>query len=189
MKEIELPKLYAITDREKYGENFMETLEGVLERGVRFVQLREKELPDRELYRLAKKVRELTRRYGALLTINSRFDVALAVGAEGVHLPQNSLPPSAVKSKYPNLLVGFSAHDLESALYAQEEGADYITLSPIFKTSSHPSAKPLGIRKLEEISKKVQIPIYALGGINWNRTKTCYKAGAYGIAGITIFIT
>ncbi len=185
----QLPRLYAITDREKYGRDFLKTLERVLQKGVRLIQLREKTLPDGELYRLALKVRELTKRYGALLLINERLDVALAVGADGVHLPERSLPPSVVKRVAPKLLVGFSAHDLESALYAEREGADFITLSPIFKTSSHPQAKPLGTAKLREVCSRVSVPVYALGGVSWNRIKTCYKAGAYGISGITIFIT
>jgi thiamine-phosphate pyrophosphorylase len=186
---MELPKLYAITDRKAYGTDFLQTLRKVLERGIKLIQLREKELPDSELYELATEVRKLTRRYNAMLLINGRFDIALAVGAEGVHLPENSLPPSVVKSKYPQLIVGFSAHSLESALYAQRQGADFITLSPLFKTSSHPETKPLGVNRFRDIVKELKIPVYALGGINWNRIKTCYKAGAYGIAGIKIFIT
>ncbi len=184
----ELPRLYAITDREKYGEDFLGTLERVLKKGIKFVQLREKELPDAELYSLALRVRKLTEDYDALLTINGRFDIALAVGADGVHLPENSLPPSVVKKLAPELIVGFSAHSIESALYAQREGADYITFSPVFKTESHPEAKPVGLKELERVSAQVSIPVYALGGINWNRIKSCYKSGAYGVSGITIFI-
>jgi len=185
---MELPRLYAITDRKKYGENFLKTLESILKKGVKMVQLREKDLKDAELYELAKKVRELTRKYGALLLINERFDIAMAVGADGVHLPERSFPPSVVKKIKPNFIVGFSAHSLESAEYAEKEGADFITLSPIFKTSSHPEAEPIGLKTLKEVSEKVNIPVYALGGITWERIKMCYKNGAYGVAGITMFV-
>ena len=185
---MELPRLYAITDRKKYGKSFLGTLERILKKGVKMVQLREKDLPGRELYELAKEVRKLTKKYDALLLINERFDIALAVEADGVHLPENSFPPSVVKRINPSLIVGFSAHSLEGALYAEKEGADFITLSPIFKTSSHPDAKPIGLKTLREISQKVKIPVYALGGITWDRIKVCYKNGAYGIAGITMFL-
>ena len=184
----ELPRLYAITDRRKYGKDFLKTLENILKKGVKMVQLREKDMEGRDLYDLALKVRELTDRYSALLFINDRVDVAVSVSADGVHLPERSFPPSVVKDMFPDLKVGFSAHDLESALYAEREGADFITLSPIFKTSSHPEAKPLGGVKLKEISEKVNVPIYALGGVTWDRIKICYKNGAYGVAGITMFL-
>jgi thiamine-phosphate pyrophosphorylase len=185
---MELPRLYAITDSKRYGENFEETLRRVLDRGVRMIQLREKELTGRKSYELALRVREITKEYSALLFINDRVDVALAVHADGVHLPEKGIPPRVVKEIAPKLLIGYSAHSLESALYAQEQGADFITLSPIFETSSHPEAKPLGLLYLREVAKKVSIPIYALGGITWDRIKLCYKNGAYGIAGISLFI-
>jgi thiamine-phosphate pyrophosphorylase len=184
----ELPRLYAITDRRKYGKDFLGTLRRVLEKGVRMVQLREKDLGGRDLYLLALKVRDLTREFGAILLINERFDIARAVGAEGVHLPERSFPPSVVKKLFPDMIVGFSAHSLEGAVYAQEEGADFVTLSPIFRTSSHPDAKPLGPGKIREVAEAVSIPVFALGGVTWERMKVCYKNGAYGIAGITIFI-
>jgi thiamine-phosphate pyrophosphorylase len=185
---MELPRLYAITDSKRYGEDFERTLRKVLERGVRMVQLREKELTGRKYYELALRVREITKEYSALLFINDRVDVALAVHADGVHLPEKGIPPNVVKEMAPKLLVGYSAHSLESALYAQEQGADFITLSPIFETSSHPEAKPLGLLYLQDVAKRVSVPIYALGGITWDRIKLCYKNGAYGVAGISLFI-
>ncbi len=184
----ELPRLYAITDRKRYGENFFETIKRILEKGVRMIQLREKDLPGKELYHLAVKARELTKNYNALLLINDRVDVALAVEADGVHLPSEGFPPSVVKKMNKNLILGYSAHDLSSALWAQEEGADFVTLSPIFKTSSHPDREPLGLSVLQDVSKNLKIPVYALGGISWDKIKVCYKNGAYGIAGITLFL-
>ncbi|MEZ0361434.1 MAG: thiamine phosphate synthase [Hydrogenobacter sp.] len=183
-----LPRLYAITDGQKYGANFWDNLYKVLDKGVRMIQLREKSLSGREYYEKALKAREITKEYSAILLINDRIDVALAVGADGVHLPQNGIPPSCVRKMKKDLIVGFSAHDLESALYAESEGADFITLGPIFKTSSHPDAEPIGLNALKEISKRVSIPVYALGGISWERIKLCYKNGAYGIAGISLFL-
>jgi len=185
---IELPRLYAITDRKLYDSDFLGTLERILERGVKMVQLREKDLSGKELYSLAIKVRELTHKYSALLFINDRVDVALAVGADGVHLPSNGFSPSVVRKIAKNLIIGYSAHDVESALWAQGEGAHFVTLSPIFKTRSHPDREPIGLSMLQEVSKRLNIPVYALGGITWEKIKLCYKNGAYGIAGISIFL-
>lgn len=184
--KLELPRLYAITDSKRYPD-FLERLEKVLKKGVRMVQLREKQISGLEYYRLALKVREMTKDYGALLFINDRVDIALAVSADGVHLPEKGFPPSVVKRMAPGLLVGYSAHSLEEALYAQREGADFITLSPIFKTQSHLERKPIGLVVLRDVSQSLSIPVYALGGITWDRIKLCYKNGAYGIAGIGLF--
>ncbi len=181
-----LPRLYAITDSKRYPD-MLQRLEKALKKGIRMVQLREKELSGLEYYQLAKRVRELTQNYDAMLFINDRVDIALAVNADGVHLPEKGLPPSVVKRIAPELLVGYSAHSLEQALWAQEEGADFITLSPIFKTQSHPEVEPIGLGLLKEVSQKLSIPVYALGGITWDRIKLCYKNGAYGIAGIGLF--
>ncbi len=183
-----LPKKYAITDSRRYGGDILSLIENLLkETDVRMIQLREKNKKGRELYEIGLRVREITLRYSALLIINERFDIALAVSADGVHLPENSFPPSVVKGIAPNLIVGFSAHSLESALYAEREGADFITLSPIFPTASHPGAKPLGLDELERVSNKVKIPVYALGGVSEENMEECLKKGAYGIAGISIF--
>ncbi len=183
-----LPRLYAITDSQKYGENFWESVRKVLERGVKMLQLREKSISGRDYYEKALIARQITKEYSALLLINDRVDIALAVSADGVHLPQNGMPPSAVRKLKKDLIIGFSAHDLESALFAEKEGADFITLSPIFKTSSHPDVEPIGLSTLQEVSQKVSIPVYALGGITWDKIKLCYKNGAYGIAGISLFL-
>lgn len=183
-----LPRKYAITDSRRYGNNIISLVEDLLKKtDVRMIQLREKGKRGRELYKMGLELREVTSRYSALLIINERFDIALAVSADGVHLPERSFPPSVVKRIAPNLMVGFSAHSLESALYAEREGADFITLSPIFPTPSHPEAKPLGIEELEKVTKSVNIPVYALGGIKEENAEECLRRGAYGIAGISIF--
>ncbi|NPB06856.1 MAG: thiamine phosphate synthase [Aquificae bacterium] len=185
---MELPRLYAIADLSRYGEPFLEKVERVLEKGVRMLQLRAKGLPARRLYELAKEVRALTRRYGALFIVNARADAAAAVGADGVHLPEAGLPPEAVKRVFPNLLVGFSAHSLESALEAQRQGADFVTFSPVFRTASHPEAEPKGLEELKRVAEALSVPVYALGGVTAGRVRDCLEAGAYGVAGIGLFL-
>ncbi len=183
-----LPKKYAITDSKRYDKPAHILVEEVLKNtDVRMIQLREKHLKDKDLYLTALRLREITKRYSALLIINERFDIALAVDADGVHLPEKSFPPSVIKKISPKLLVGFSAHSLESALYAEREGADFITLSPIFKTASHPESEPIGIEVLEIVCRSVKIPVFALGGIDEIKGEECIKRGAYGVAGISVF--
>ncbi|MCS7083987.1 MAG: thiamine phosphate synthase [Aquificaceae bacterium] len=181
-----LHRLYAISDRKR--RNPVESFRELLERGVRMFQLREKDMSARELYELAKTLRDITKERGALLFINSRVDIAISVGADGVHLPRDELSPKVVKSISSSLIVGYSAHSLEEALWAEKEGADYITLSPIFKTRSHPDAKPIGLETLKEVCERVCLPVYALGGVSFERAKQCYKNGAFGIAGIDMFL-
>ncbi len=183
-----LPNKYAITDSKRYDKPLEILVENLIKSTeVKMIQLREKHLKGRQLYETALKLRKITNKYSALLFINERFDIAMAVSADGVHLPEKSFPPSVIKKLKPDLLVGYSAHSLDSALFAEREGADFITLSPIFKTSSHPDAQPLGLDILEEVSKKVNIPVFALGGINDENAEACLKKGAYGIAGISLF--
>ncbi|MEN3033632.1 MAG: thiamine phosphate synthase [Aquificaceae bacterium] len=181
-----LHRVYAISDRRRADP--VESFKLLLDRGIRMFQLREKDMNAGELYVLAKKIRNMTKEYGALLFINSRVDIAMAVSADGVHLPSDGLSPKVVKSLSRDLIVGVSTHSLEEAIKAQKEGADFITLSPIFKTRSHPDVEPIGLSALKEVSSAVCIPVYALGGVNFERAKQCYKNGAFGIAGIDMFL-
>ncbi|MEF9438292.1 MAG: thiamine phosphate synthase, partial [Candidatus Mariimomonas ferrooxydans] len=132
-------KLYLITDRKivHRPSSFVAVVEKALKGGVRAVQLREKDLSTRELLRLAYRMRDLTNKYSARLFINNRFDIALAVGADGVHLAQDSIPAEAVrKAVKKKLSIGVSAHSLKEAKSAQKAGADVITLGPIYRTPS-----------------------------------------------------
>ncbi len=189
-------KLYLITDRKQLSltqnsklktQNLFAAVRQALKGGVKAIQLREKNLDTRELLKLAYKMREVTAKYDARLFINDRFDIALAAGADGVHLTQNSIPTDAVRSIVKKkLLIGVSTHSLKEAREAERAGADFITLGPIYRTPSKLKyGKPLGLDNLEEISRKVRIPVFALGGINSHRVKAVKKAGAYGVAMIS----
>lgn len=181
-----LKKFYAITDRKQFVRPFEEQIKRMLDKGIRMFQLREKDLPSDELFYLAEKMANLLQGYDAVLLINDRVDIALSVGANGVHLPEKSIPVEVVKHKFPDLIVGKSCHSLEGALKAQKDGADYITFSPIFYSPN--KGNPVGIEKLREVVKKLSIPVYALGGINKDNIKEVLDAGAFGVAGIRLFI-
>ncbi|MDO8445163.1 MAG: thiamine phosphate synthase [Deltaproteobacteria bacterium] len=186
---MELNRLYLITDRSKTLSRPLEdVVKAALEGGVRFVQLREKDLSGRELFNLARELRELTNRYNAKLLINDRVDIAVAVGADGVHLGRQSVSVQDARRAFESssFSVGVSTHSLEEALQAESEGADFITFSPVYFTPSKAAYdQPVGIDKLKEVAKAVNIPIFALGGITIANTEDIMKAGVYGVAMIS----
>ena len=178
--------LYLITDRKLFsapGVMYM-ALETVLEVGVKAIQLREKDLAVRELFDMAVWMRELTGKYNALLFINDRIDVALSVQANGVHLGQNSLPVSAArKIAGRKLLIGVSTHSVEEALEAEKDGADFVTLGPVYETPAKLNyGPPIGIDTLRKVKSRVSLPVYAIGGIKPERVEEVKKAGADGLA-------
>jgi len=176
--------VYLITDRELFPRGkFLSAVRAALEGGVRALQLREKDLPPGELLQLAKRLRPLTRKHGALLFINDRVDIAEMCGADGVHLTEKSVSARDVREKFPHLLIGVSTHDEEGAKRAQQEGADFITFSPIFETPSKKSyGPPQGLLKLAQVTRSVHIPVLALGGIGRGQVQSVLDQGAYGIA-------
>ena len=181
-------RLYLITDRKQtIKQSIFAAVKKALDGGVKAVQLREKDLGIRELLKLAYRMKELTDRYNAKLFINDRFDIALAVGADGVHLTQSSMPVDAVRKTVKNkLIIGVSTHSLKEARKAEKGGADFITFGPVYRTPSKVKyGAPVGIDALEQVSKKIKIPVFALGGVKMNRIKNLKKAGASGVSMIS----
>ena len=148
------------------GRTALAVLEETLAAGVRLVQMREKELSGRALYELAREFRQRTAAVGALLIIDDRVDIALASGADGVHLGQEDLPVSAARLMGPDLIIGASTHSLEEALAAEGAGASYVNIGPIFATQTKPTATPLGPEALDRITPYLRIPWTTMGGIN-----------------------
>jgi thiamine-phosphate pyrophosphorylase len=130
---------------------------------------------------------ELTREYGAKLIINDRVDIALAVGADGVHLGQKSLPANAArKVTGDNFLIGVSTHGIDEALQAEHDGADFITLGPIYNTPSKLRyGDPIGVDILRQVKSEVSIPVLAIGGIKTDSVNEVLDAGADGVAVIS----
>ncbi len=167
-----------------------EAIELALEGGVRAVQLREKDLSLRELLALAEKLRHLTREFGAKLFINDRVDIAIDVEADGIHLGGQSMPTPAVRSLVGGkMLIGVSTHGIDQAAQAAAEGADFITVGPIYHTPSKAKyGEPLGLEPLRRIKKAIDIPIFALGGIRGRNIGHVLWAGAYGISMISTIL-
>jgi len=183
---------YMITDRMATagGRSLEDVLSCALDGGVKGVLLREKDLPDRELLSLAERVRDITGRRRVKLLISRRVDVALAVGADGVHLSGESLPVDAVRAQLGDLMyVAASTHSLAEALAAEAAGADFVTFGPVYHTPSKASyGPPVGLGALEEVCRALSIPVFALGGLGPDNTVAALKAGAYGIAAISAVI-
>lgn len=163
-----------------------ETLRDWIARNVReratWIQIREKDLSARELYELVLAVAQ------AKIIVNTRVDVALAAGADGVHLPAGSPAPQAWRNLAPpRFLFGVSCHTIDEAAAAEQDGASYIHFGPVFPPLS--KASPLDARGLDglaEAARKVRIPVLALGGVTRENAAACIAAGAAGIAGISL---
>lgn len=184
-------RLYLITDRHQTaGRPLPAVVAEALRGGVQIVQLREKDLPASQLFELAREMRDLTRRHGARLLINDRIDVALAVGAEGVHLGKAGLPVAQARRLVgPERLIGYSAHSIEEALQAQRDGADFITFGPVYATPSKAAyGAPLGCGLLAEAAGSLDIPVFALGGVKKSSIPELLDSGCHGIALISAVI-
>jgi len=179
-----------ITDRKVCGKKLTDIIEQAIEGGVGTVQLREKDLSTGDLYSLAKEIREITERKGANLIINDRVDIAIAVDADGVHLGWKSLEIGMARRMIGrDKIIGFSAHSLKDAEKAENSGADYITISPIFDTvNKEYFIKPLGVGEIGKIKAQINIPVIALGGINENNVNEVFNNGADGIAVISAIL-
>jgi len=160
------------------GRSALTVLDQVLAAGVKIVQLREKDLADRSLYELAQEFRRRTAAAESLLIIDDRVDIALAVGADGVHLGQADLPVAAARRIAPDLIVGASSHGLEEALAAQEAGAGYVNIGPIFPTATKPNAVVLGVEAIPRLTPHLSIPWSTMGGINQDNIAQVVARGA-----------
>lgn len=180
--------LYAVTDRRRIAEPLPSYLARLVDAGVDYVQIREKDLSDRELYSLTQAAVELPRRRTKIL-VNERTDIALAARADGVHLPANSAAPSRVRRIAPDgFVIGVSCHSAEEARRAGDEGADFAVFGPVFETPAKKEYGPAqGLDRLERACRAATIPVMALGGVRLENAPQCLEAGAAGIAAISLF--
>lgn len=187
MRQIDY-SLYLCTDRKIMSSATLEEcVESAIKGGVTVVQLREKEASSRDFYIMGSKIREITSRYNVPLIINDRVDIALAVGADGVHLGQSDLSCSVVKKIAPSLIVGVTAHNKEEALKAQNEGADYIGVGAMCATNTKKDAKVISEGELEAIRRAVGIPMVLIGGIN-SHNIVRFKGKGDGVAVVSAIV-
>jgi thiamine-phosphate pyrophosphorylase len=179
--------IYPVTCQElSEGRTNLEVLAAVLAGGAKIIQLREKLWDKKDLYELALEFRKLTRSHDALLIINDHVDVALAAGADGVHLGQEDLPIKAARYIAPELIIGASSHNLIQALTAEKDGADYVNIGPIFPTKTKANTvRFLGPEAIAEIGPELTVPFTTMGGIHPDNIGRVLEAGARRVAMIT----
>lgn len=183
--KFELPKLYPVTDRRLSGLTHAEQVARLCEGGARLVQLREKALPAREFYAEVLEALKVARRFGARVVVNDRVDVALAAGADGVHVGQDDMPPEAARAlSGGGGIVGFSTHNVGQAVAAARLPVDYIAIGPIFDTSSKENPDPVvGLEGIVRVREAIgDVPLVAIGGITAETAPSVIEAGADSVA-------
>lgn len=178
-------ELYVIIDRRMIkGKSSIRMAREAIEGGATAIQLREKNMESRDLCNLASSIKKVAKKRRVLFLVDDRVDIALAVDADGVHLGSEDLPVKiARKLLGKKKVIGATVRDLSQALKAQREGADYLSLGPIFLTRTKKNLPPpRGLKAITQIKKKIRIPLIAIGGINRDNVASVIRAGADGAA-------
>ncbi|HIU63924.1 MAG TPA: thiamine phosphate synthase [Candidatus Avacidaminococcus intestinavium] len=183
-------RLYLVTDRDCLkGRDFLSVLESALAGGVTLVQLREKDAGGAFFLEQAILAKQLCDRYQVPLLINDRVDVALACNAAGVHLGQSDLPLKAARKLLgTSATIGISVHTITEALQAATDGADYLGVGAVFPTQTKTDATDCNLQVLEEIVRKVKIPVVGIGGINQENYLSVLQTGAVGAAVVSAIL-
>lgn len=177
-------RLYVVTD-ERFGRSHLEVARAAIAGGAGAVQVRDKSAPARRLYEAAVEMSRLARAARVPLIVNDRVDIALASGADGVHVGQDDLPaPAARRLAGEGVVVGVSATTLEEAMAAERDGADYIGFGPVFEArgTKPDTVAPLGVDLLREVCRHCKVPVIAIGGLNATNVEAVIEAGASGVA-------
>jgi thiamine-phosphate pyrophosphorylase len=184
----------ATTERTSSGsQDFLDVLNQIslaVAAGIQLIQLREKLLTARILFELTKRAVEIARGSSTRILVNDRADVAAAAGAAGVHLTTNSIEPQVVRTTLgPEFLIGVSTHSMNEVRAARDSGADFVVLGPVYQTPTKEKyGPPMGIGKFAEVASELApFPVLALGGISIGTFDACLRAGAFGVAGISLF--
>jgi thiamine-phosphate pyrophosphorylase len=179
-------RIYAVTDLRAESPEVLRKIDAAYQGGADIVQLRSKVLADASLIRLGLKIKKIAEKNRKLFFVNDRMDLALATGADGVHLGQEDMPVrvarNLAKQAGRTIWVGKSTHNLKQALAAVSEGSDYIGVGPVFTTPTKPNAKSVGLRFVKQATGRIRIPWVAIGGIDLGNMEAVIRAGATRIA-------
>ncbi len=187
-----LPKVYPITDTNLSGLSHAEQIDRLIAGGATLIQLRDKHAASRDLYPQAEAALQIARKHDVRLIINDRVDVALALGADGVHLGQTDMPVEAARRLLgERVIVGISTHNLEQAKLAANMPVDYVAFGPIFKTSTKENPDPIaGLEALRGVRTIVgSLPVVAIGGITLANAEEAWKAGADAVSSIAALVS
>lgn len=181
------PSLYVVLDRAAArGRDLVDLVDAVLAGGCRMVQLREKDWPSGRLWPLAERILDRCRRARATFVVNDRVDLAVALGADGVHLGQEDLPPAAARGLLRRgMILGLSTHSVEQARAAQSAGADYIAVGSMFPTATKPDFQLVGPDLVRKLRSEIRVPLVGIGGITAENAADVIRAGADGVAVIS----
>ncbi len=191
MTRPKIPRLLAISDRPGLGgpsgRPFADWLRELVAAGVPGLQVRDKDLGDRERLEMAVLARQILGET-AIVLVNGRIDLALAAGCQGVHLPADGVPIAPLRQRFgAQVLLGRSTHQVDEVVAAAREGADYVTFGPVFPTPSKAAlGLPCGLDKLAD-AVRCGLPVLALGGITRDNLEAVLATGAWGVAGIRCF--
>lgn len=187
------PLIYLITDGEATDENFesksseiIRLFESAVSAHIPLIQIREKKLSAKLLFELAGRAAGITKGSGTKLLINGRSDVAYMSGADGVHLPSDSVPIKAIRESFgKEFTIGASVHSFAEARIAEAAGADFVTFGPVFNTPSKEKfGEPQGLGNLKEVTQNLSIPVIAIGGVDDANYESVMHNGAAGFAAI-----
>ncbi len=182
--------LYHVTDRMQVARgSILGLIRRSIKLGIDYIQIREKDLPDKALFDLVRRAVNLAGETNCKILVNGRADVALAAQASGVHLPADGIRAEQIKAELPDgFLVGVSVHSIREAKRAESQKVDYVILGPVFSTPSKVNyGAPLGVAYLKKACRAVSIPVFAIGGMNPDQYPRMLESGAAGMAGIRMF--
>lgn len=184
LKDIDL---YFITDNKLTKKTVLDDVKAAIAGGVKIIQYREKEKSEKEMIEEASKIKELCGS-DVILIINDNVEIALAVGADGVHLGKDDIDYETARKLLGDKIIGITTRNAEDAVKAENLGADYVSIGPIFSTTTKPDLKPIGVEMIEKIKKAIKIPFVAIGGINLNNLDEVLNAGATKVAAISAIV-
>jgi thiamine-phosphate pyrophosphorylase len=186
-----LPKVYPITDTNLSGLSHAEQVDRLIAGGATLVQLRDKHAAPRDFYHQAEAALQIARKHNVRLIINDRVDIALALGADGVHLGQTDMPVEAARRLLgERVIVGISTHDLDQAKLAANMPVDYVAFGPIFRTSTKENPEPIaGLEALRAVRAIIgALPVVAIGGITLENAEEAWRAGAGTVSSIAALV-
>ena len=189
---MQLPRIYPLTDVQLSGLPLVQQVRLLSLGGASLIQLREKNMAAREFYEQAKAAVAVTAQWGVQLLINDRVDIALAVGAHGVHLGQDDMPPDAARKLLgPDAIIGYSTHNIEQAVAATKLPIDYLAVGPIFATTTKSDTAPVvGLDGLRAVRQEIgTFPLVAIGGITRENAREVIQAGADSVAVISALLS